>query len=137
MGDRESEQQTARTRIIQGQQRAAIAASGVDAGIGTPTELLGETAYFGEQEQQAIRQNAARNAWGFNANAIQSSNAARNARWQGKAGANATILGGLASAGAGLYSSGAFSAGSQSANIGPVTRQRINIPQSAYQFGGF
>lgn len=135
-GDRESEAQTWRTRAIQGQQRAAIAAQGIDPGFGTPSEILGETAYFGEQEQQAIRLNAAREAWGFNANARQSENVASNTRWQGKANKNATILGGLAQGAGQLYSGGAFSsAGYQTQpTIGPVTRQTIRIPQSGPRY---
>lgn len=98
MGDRESEQQAWRTRALIGQQRAAIASSGVDADIGTPAEILGETAMFGEVDQQTIRLNAARNAWGFNAQAQNALNRGQQAKWQGKTQANTTILGSLSSA---------------------------------------
>lgn len=98
MGDRESEQAAWRTRAVMGQQRAAMAANGIDSQIGTPAELLGETAMFGEVDQQTIRLNTAQNAWGFNARALNSRNQAAQARWGGKSQATGTILGGLASA---------------------------------------
>ncbi len=99
MGDRESEQQLWRTRALLGQQRAAIAANGLDAGIGTPAELLGETAMFGEADAQTIRMNAARNAWGFNASALDKQNQGRLSKWSGKSQATGTLLSGLASTG--------------------------------------
>jgi hypothetical protein len=103
MGDREQEQAAWRTRAQIGQQRAAIAAGGIDAGIGTPAEILGETAMFGEVDQQTIRMNAARNAWGFNAQAQNDRNQAGLARWGGKAKAQGTILAGLGSAATTAY----------------------------------
>jgi hypothetical protein len=137
-GDRETEASAWRNRAIQGQQRAAVAASGLDPVFGTPSELLGETAYFGSLEQQAIRDNAARSAWGFNAQATQFDNSAANTRWSGRAGARSTILGGVANAAGTLasgYASGYLGGANAATTIGPVTRQRIPIPQSAYRFG--
>lgn len=99
MGDRESQQQAWRTRAVLGQQRAAIASNGIDASIGTPSELLGEVAMFGEAEQQNIRLNAARQAWGFNAQATNYTNQGKQARWSGKSQAAGTVLSGLAQAG--------------------------------------
>lgn len=95
MGDRESQQQTWRTRAIMGQQRAAIAANGIDAGIGTPAEILGETALFGEVDQQAIRLNTARTAWGFNSQVRNIQNQAGIDRFNTKSKGTATILSGL------------------------------------------
>lgn len=97
LGDREGEQATWRTRALIGQQRAAIGAAGIDSAIGTPAEILGETAMFGEIDQQSIRLNAARSAWGFNAQATNAQNNAKQARWGGKQQANATLLAGLGS----------------------------------------
>lgn len=98
MGDRESQQQTWRTRAIMGQQRAAIAANGIDSQIGTPAEILGETAMFGEVDQQTIRLNTARSAWGFNSQATNYANQGALSKFSANAGANATILSGLSSA---------------------------------------
>lgn len=98
MGDRESQAQTWRTRALIGQQRAAIAAQGIDSQIGTPAEIMGETAMFGEIDQQTIRMNTARQAWGFNSQATNFRNEGNQARWGGKTAARGTILSGLASA---------------------------------------
>lgn len=108
MGDRESEQQTWRTRAILGQQRAAVAAQGIDPTMGTPLELLGETAMFGEVDQQTIRLNAARNAWGFRAQETNIRNQSALDRYSTKQKGTATILSGvssLAGSAAGFYGS--------------------------------
>lgn len=97
MGDRESQQQTWRMRAMEGQQRAAIASQGVDAQIGTPVELLGESAMFGEVDQQTIRLNAARRAWGFSAQSQNIRNQSRVDRYSTRQQGTATILGGLGS----------------------------------------
>ena len=104
-GTRESEQAAWRTRQLIGQQRAAIAANNIDPTLGTPSEILGETAMFGEVDQQTIRQNAARQAWGFNAQATNYGNQATTARWAGKSQATGTILGSLSSGASTYYGS--------------------------------
>lgn len=97
MGDRESQQQTWRTRALIGQQRAAIAANGIDSQIGTAAEIMGESAMFGEVDQQAIRLNTARSAWGFNSQVTNIKNQASIDRFNTKAKGRATILSGLSS----------------------------------------
>lgn len=97
IGDRESQQQTWRMRAMEGQQRAAIAASGVDSQFGTPAELLGESAMLGEVDQQTIRLNAARRAWGFNAQAQNVRNQSSVDRYNTRQQGTATILGGMSS----------------------------------------
>jgi hypothetical protein len=104
MGDRETEQQAWRTRAILGQQRAAIASRGIDPGMGTPLDLLGETAMFGEVDQQTIRLNAARNAWGFRAQETNIRNQSALDRYTTKQRGTATILSGLSSMGGSAYS---------------------------------
>lgn len=106
IGDRESQAQTWRARALVGQQRAAIAAQGIDSQIGTPVELMGETALFGEVDQQSIRLNTARNAWGFNAQVRNIQNQASVDRMQTRQRGTATILSGLSSisgSAAGMY----------------------------------
>lgn len=106
MGDRESEQQTWRNRALMGAQRAAIAARGIDSQIGTPAEILGETALFGEVDQQNIRLNTARNAWGFNAQVRNINNQSRVDKYQSRQRGTGTILSGvssLASSAGGMY----------------------------------
>lgn len=99
MGDRQSEQQTWRTRALLGTQRAAIAANGIDSQIGTPSEILGETALFGEVDQQNIRLNTARNAWGFNAQVQNIRNQSSIDRYTSRQKGTATVLSGLSSLG--------------------------------------
>ena len=106
LGDRESQQQTWRMRALEGQQRAAVAARGIDSQIGTPVDILGESAMFGEVDQQAIRLNAARTAWGFNAQARSTRNQSTVDRYNTRQQGQATILSGLSSMGstaAGFY----------------------------------
>lgn len=98
MGDREAEQAAWRNRAVLGQQRAAFAANGIDSQIGTPLELMGETAMFGEIDQQTIRMNAANDAWGFKAEAGNYRNKAKQTKWQANSDATGTILGGLSGA---------------------------------------
>jgi hypothetical protein len=126
---RESEQQAWRTRALIGQQRAAIAANNIDPTLGTPSEILGETAMFGEVDQQTIRQNAARQAWGFNAQATNYRNQGGLARWGGNQQAKGTILGSLASA-ASIYGSSFTRTPTRvdgSANLGGSTYGRSNV----------
>lgn len=47
-----------------GTQQAALAAQGTDL-EGSPTDILGDTARAGEQDALTIRNNAAREAWGY------------------------------------------------------------------------
>lgn len=102
LGDRESQQQTWRMRAMEGQQRAAIAAQGIDSQIGTPVELLGESAMFGEVDQQTIRLNAARRAWGFSTQAQNTRSQSNVDRYSTRQRGTATILGGMGSM-AGYY----------------------------------
>ncbi len=127
MATRESQQAAWRTRAIQGQQRAAIAANNIDSQVGTPAEILGETAMFGAIDQQTIRQNAARQAWGFNAQKTMLGNQAKLAKWSSQQQATGTILSAAASA----YGGGGFSGGGGS-GIGGVQRQSIPLYNAGY-----
>ncbi|OZI23752.1 hypothetical protein CAL26_09995 [Bordetella genomosp. 9] len=57
-----SRQQTAQ---LKGTQRAALAANGVSLGGGSALDILAGTDYMGEQDALTIRDNAARQAWGY------------------------------------------------------------------------
>src|SRR5690606_2480343 len=121
MGTREQEQAAWRIRMQSGQQRAAIAANNVDPTMGTPADILGETALFGEIDQQNIRLNAMRQAWGHQADATNLTNEAGMSRWQGKTQSQMTILGSLGQAatiGAGAYGGGRAAAGRAAARQG-------------------
>ncbi|GHV34457.1 hypothetical protein FACS1894187_05040 [Synergistales bacterium] len=99
-GGREENKFRRQIAIHQGQQRAALAASGVDVDSGS-AELL-QDASRGEAEEDAsvIRFNAQREAWGHQAQATDYRNQASAAR---AAGRNA-MTGGVIGAGASLLS---------------------------------
>lgn len=97
LGARDSEQAAWRTRAMIGTQKAAIAANGLDMDVGTPLDILGQTALFGGADQSAIAMDAARKAWGFNAEALNYRNQGAQARWQGNQASKLTILSTLGS----------------------------------------
>lgn len=79
-----------------GSQRAQMAASGLDIQSGSPLEVLLGTAAVGEQDVQTIRNNAAREAWGYRAERANVLAAGRQAKRASRFGAAGTILGGAA-----------------------------------------
>ena len=48
-----------------GSQRAGFAGQNVDVGIGSPVDVVADSAYLGELDALTIRNNAAREAWGY------------------------------------------------------------------------
>lgn len=76
-GAADAAEKRTKTRLILGQQRAAIAANNVELSTGTALEVLGDTALFGATDEQRLRENASRRAWGFQ---VQG----QNAQWQGQ-----------------------------------------------------
>lgn len=100
------QQQRARTRALMGQQKAALAANGIDIGTGTGSLLLTDTAGLGEFDALTVRNNAMKQAYGMN---VQADNLLS----EGKA----------ARAGANMASFGtALTGGSQMASIYGTTR---------------
>lgn len=95
---REMEQKAWETRALIGRQKAALAANNVDLSQGTAMDILGESAMFGEYDQQTIRNNAARAAWGFQAEKTNYANQGSMAKWSGNTQAASTMLGSLAKA---------------------------------------
>lgn len=66
--DRGVREQMARGRAVaqaRSQQIAAAAANGLDTTFGSPVDIATDTTVFGLQDQQTIRENAAREATGF------------------------------------------------------------------------
>lgn len=58
------------THQLRGSQRAAMAAQGIDVGEGSALDIQSETTALGELDATAIRNNAAREAFGFKAQAL-------------------------------------------------------------------
>lgn len=70
-----SEQNTRlRTSGLIGTQRAAMAANGIDLGEGTANDILTTSAYMGERDALTVKDNAARQAWGYRVEGINASN---------------------------------------------------------------
>ena len=79
-------------------QRARIASSGVDVGVGSPVDLLGSTAAMGELDALMIENNAYREAWGLEGQALNFGYQAEMAKVKGRAQAFSTGLQGMSSA---------------------------------------
>jgi hypothetical protein len=104
---RDQQQASWQTRAVVGKQKAALAANMIDSGEGTAFDLLGETALMGGAEQSALAMEGARKAWGFQQQATNRRNEGAQAKWQGKAQGNVTLLrsfGQAASYGGAAYS---------------------------------
>lgn len=95
-GEFESDQQRLKTTGAIGSQRAGFAGNGVDVNSGSASIVQEDTAALGELDALTIRNNAARQAWGYDVQADQYEQAAGNA----KKSANNAIMGGLVSTGA-------------------------------------
>lgn len=91
-GEFESDQQRLQTRAAIGSQRAGFAANGVDVNSGSAAEIQDDTAAMGELDALTIRNNAAREAWGYRTQAQQNVLAARTAKSSAKAGMFGSLL---------------------------------------------
>lgn len=99
---RQQQEAAYRKNLLIGKQKTQAAASGLDMDVGTPLDIMGETAAFGQAEEDAIGMDAARKAWGYDGEALNYRNQGAQAKWMGKQQSNATILktmGSLASMG--------------------------------------
>lgn len=76
---------------LKGAQRAAFGASGVDVATGSPLDVLADTAGLSELDAVTIRNNAAREAWGYE-------NQAMNLRLRGDLEAEAALGAGVGTA---------------------------------------
>jgi hypothetical protein len=91
--------QRRQTAAILGKQRAGMAANGVDLSSGSPLDILGDTAAFGELDALTVRSNAAREAYGyrnqgaqFTSDAAATTIAGKNSRKASYIGAGSTLL---------------------------------------------
>jgi hypothetical protein len=50
---------------MEGSQAATFASRGIDISEGSPNAILNDTSYFGQVDQNTVRANAAREAWGY------------------------------------------------------------------------
>lgn len=80
-----------------GAQRAGFAAQGVEVGDGSALQVAQDTAAIGELDRLTIRNNAAREAWGYRVGETNFRGQGANALMQGNQQAAGTILTGAAS----------------------------------------
>ena len=91
----EDEAITLRRRADQtkGAQRSLMASRGLDLGVGTPADILDQTDFFGQQDINTARFNAARESWASRSQAAQYRAQGRAAKQQGTMQAFGTLLG--------------------------------------------
>lgn len=71
-----------KARQLEGQQRAGLAASGVSLESGSPLAILEGTEVMGARDSQIIRDNALKEAWGYDVAAVNERNNARFLRYR-------------------------------------------------------
>lgn len=91
-GDREALLQQRRAAALQGENKVALAASGIDVNSTAALDLLGDSQLQANEDLFAIRTDAARTASGYGQQAASSRTAAQSARSQGRWGAVNTLL---------------------------------------------
>lgn len=112
----------------QGQQRAMLAAAGIDTDTGSSADIRTSSLREGEEDAAAIRMNAARERWGYQVQATNYRNEASAARAQGRnalfgsiLGAGGQMVSAFAPAFSGGGNSGALTAKSSSSSTGAAT----------------
>lgn len=88
----EEEEERNRIRAILGAQRATYGANNVVSSTGTPLGLLSQTAYYGEIDALTVRNNAAREAFGYRTDAVHSRVRGKLAGREGNLGAGSSLL---------------------------------------------
>lgn len=78
---------------LKGQQRARMAANGLDLTVGTPAEIQDQTDFFKLQDINTTRFNASREAWADRAQGANYNYQGQAARSQANLGAFSTVLG--------------------------------------------
>lgn len=64
-GQREEQKSRISTANLKGTQRAAMAANGIDLGVGSAAQVLTSTDMLGEIDANTIQSNAIKSAWGY------------------------------------------------------------------------
>jgi hypothetical protein len=64
-GDLSASQSTRKYQQLQGSQVASFAAKGMDVSYGSPNAILTDTDYFGAYDENVVRANSRREAWGY------------------------------------------------------------------------
>lgn len=85
-GQTREESSLLRTAQTYGEQRASMAANGVDLGQGSATDVLATTKFIGDRDAAAIQDNALREAWGYKTQSAIDNSAAAGINPAGAAG---------------------------------------------------
>lgn len=100
MGEKEAQQRALQTKKLMGRQRAVAAAQGIDVDSGSALDISQETAGMGALDIATIRNNAWKQAWGYQVQAADARATARFTKIQGKYAARQTLItGGMKAAG--------------------------------------
>lgn len=83
-------------RQLGSSQRAGMSARGIDISDGTAADLIDQTDFFGQQDANISRANAAKEAWGLRARKSGFEGEAMAARANGQNAATGSLLGGAA-----------------------------------------
>lgn len=95
----QEDQQRLTTTAAIGTQRAGFAANGVDVNSGTAANIQDDTAQLGEFDALTIRNNAAREAWGYKTQSGNYRQSAATAQKSARSGVFGSLLGAGAQAG--------------------------------------
>lgn len=108
-GDKDAAQVISKGKRMAGEQRAALAASGVDVNYGSAAELQDETLSLSERDATTARINAWREAWGYKtqANNYAGQGSFAQAAGIGKA-KNSVMTGGMQALGQGAQAYGSY-----------------------------
>ena len=105
-GDDEARQKRIDAERMASRQQAVLAAKGIDISTGTPLDILGDTAMYGELDAQTIKYNAGLEAYQQRATASNALSQAELSRMEGRQAAKAgtmqafgTLIGGASKAG--------------------------------------
>jgi hypothetical protein len=97
-GEQKADSERRRVNYKIGAQRVGIAASNVDVGSGMGLDIIGDTAILGEMDVQTIRQNADREAKGYENQAANFQMESAAAKSSGLWNTLGTVVGGAANA---------------------------------------
>lgn len=92
-GEEEAMQVRRRASQVKAAQRGAMAAQGVDLGVGSPAELARETDFLARLDEITVRNNAARAALGYRVQGRDAAMRGKLARMEGDAEGFQTLLG--------------------------------------------
>lgn len=73
-GSRQKNAQQLMAAKVKGSQKAALAANGVDLGVGSAAEVQASTAALAEMDANTIEANALRSAWGYRTQGVNAQN---------------------------------------------------------------